>query len=274
MVAVPVQHAGRGLRLPRLAGWLVIGACLLASAWFVLVPLASLFVAAFIKDTGVGPGAFTLDNFVEAYSGSHVVSLLANSALYGAGAALLTLVMGALIAWVVERTDAPGRAFFHGLALLALAIPGLLTRMLTLSPNIGWANAVLKHGFGLASAPFNIYSMAGMIWALASHFIPLAYLLLAPAMRMLDSRMEEAAVVAGARGWQVAVSVTLPILRPAILSTLLLLFVGGLASFEVPRLIGIPANIYVLTTAIQDATNTTPPDFGTASALGMALLAA
>lgn len=260
----------------RWAGRLTIGACLLATAWFVAVPLAGLFVTAFTEDTGAGPGALTLDNFAEAYGGPHILSLLANSVIYGGGAAVLTLSMGAAVAWVVERTDAPGRGLFHGLALLALAVPGLLTTMawmLALSPNIGWANKALMRGFGLSSAPFDIYSMTGMVWALASHSFPLAYLLLAPAVRALDSRMEEAAAVAGARGWQVALRVTLPILRPAVLSTLLLLFVGGLASFEVPRLIGLPARIHVLTTEIQAATNRAPPEFGTASALGLSLLA-
>lgn len=261
---------------PRVLGGLTVAACLAAAAWFVVVPLAGLFVTAFTQDTGAGPGAFTLDNFIEGYGETHVLALLANSVVYGGGAALLTLLMGGFVAWTVERTDTPGRGLFHALALLALAIPGLLTTMawmLVLSPNIGWGNLLLMRGFGLSTAPFNIYSMTGMIWALASHAFPLAYLLLAPAIRVLDSRMEEAAAVAGARGWQVAARVTLPILRPAILSTLLLLFVGGLASFEVPRLIGMPARIRVLTTAIQAATNMTPPEFGTASALAMSLLA-
>lgn len=262
-------------RRRQLGGPIIAAACLLAAAWFVLIPLAGLLYTAFTEDTGSGPGAFSLANFSEAYTDSHILRLLANSAIYAAGTALLTLVMGGGIAWVVERTDAPGRAIFHGLALLALAIPGLLTTMawmLTLSPNIGWVNGVLQRAFGFRTAPFDIYSMPGMIWALASHAFPLAYLLLAPALRVLDSRMEEAGIVAGARFRQVALRITLPILRPALLSTLLLLFVGGLASFEVPRLIGKPAHIYVLTTAIQDATTQTPPEFGTASALGMALL--
>jgi len=257
------------------AGQLLVGFCLLAAAWFVLVPLAGLLLTAFTEDTGAGLGGFSLENFVEAERSSHIFRLLANSAIYGGGSAILTLLMGGVVAWVVERSDAPGGAAFHAFALLALAIPGLLTTMawmLVLSPNIGWGNMLLRRAFGLDAAPFNIYSMPGMIWALSSHAFPLAYLMLAPAMRMLDSRMEEAGLVAGGRFWQVALRISLPILRPAILSTLLLLFVGGLASFEVPRLIGVPAHIAVLTTAIQDATNLTPPEFGTASALGMVLL--
>ena len=64
--------------------------------------------------------------------------------------------MGALVAFVVERTDAPLGPLFHSLALLSFAIPGLLTSMawiFVLIPNIGWVNALLKHWFGLTEAP-------------------------------------------------------------------------------------------------------------------------
>ena len=141
------------------------------------------------------------------------------------------------------------------------------------SPNIGWGNAVLKSAFGLGEAPVNIYSMAGMTWALSSHYFPLAYLALGPALRVLDVRMEEAALMSGGNYAQVFTRVTLPLLRPAILSALLLLFVMGMASYEVPRLIGRPARIDVFTTDIQGAIIATPPAFGVASALGLTLLA-
>ena len=183
--------------------------------------------------------------------------------------------MGGLVAFVVERTDAPLGPLFHSLALLSFAIPGLLTSMawiFVLSPNIGWVNALMKIWFGLAEAPFSIYSMGGMIWALASHYFPLAYLALGPALRVLDVRLEEAALVSGARYWQVMPKITLPLLRPAILSTTLLLFMLGMSSYEVPRLIGRPARIDVFTTEIQAATQNAPPEFGISSALGMTLL--
>jgi hypothetical protein len=142
-----------------------------------------------------------------------------------------------------------------------------------LSPNIGWGNALLKAAFGLGEAPLNIYSMAGMTWALSSHYFPLAYLALGPALRVLDMRMEEAALMAGGSYGQVFARVTLPLLRPAILSALLLLFVMGMASYEVPRLIGRPARIDVFTTDIQGAIIAAPPAFGVASALSLTLLA-
>ena len=243
--------------------------------WLVFVPLASLFYIAFAEDTPIGPGALSLENFTNAYADRDLLGLLKNSLIYGAGTAIVTLIMGAGVAWVVERTDAPWRNTFHILALLSFALPGLLTTMawiLILSPNIGWANGMLKSWFGLQEAPINIYSMTGMIWALSSHYFPLAYLLMSPAFRALDTRMEEAARIAGANNGQIATRVTLPLLRPAILSVLLLLFVRGIESFEVPRLLGKPANIHVFTTEIQNATSEAPPQLGVAAALGMTLL--
>ena len=240
------------------------------------VPLSALLYNAFTEDTGFGPGGLSLDNFVEAYSSWHILGLFRNSLVFAVGTAITTFIMGALVAWTVERTDAPGSSLFHTLSILSFAIPGLLTAMawiFVFSPNIGWANAVLKALFGLNEAPVNIYSMPGMIWALSSHYFPLAYLALGPALRVLDVRMEEAALMSGGNYAHVFGKVTLPLLRPAIFSALLLLFVMGMASYEVPRLIGRPARIDVFTTDIQGAIISTPPAFGVASALSLTLLA-
>ena len=245
------------------------------TAWLVVVPLAGLLVTAFSEDTAYGPGEATLQNFVEAYGSWHLPQLFWTSVVFATGSAVLTLIMGGLVAWAVERTDMPGRGLFHSLTLLTFAIPGLLTTMawtLTLSPNIGWVNGVLRDVLGLSSAPFNIYSMGGMIWALSTHYFPLAYLLLGPAFRTLDMRMEEAALMAGAHQGQVLRRVTLPLMRPAILSALLLLFVRGIESFEVPRILGTPARIEVFTTDIAAAIRRAPPEFGIASALSLTLL--
>ncbi len=264
----------------RLAGYLkpsnfLLAGCVLIALWIVAVPVSALFYNAFTEDTGFGPGAFSLQNFVDAYSDWGILALFRNSLVFAVGTALTTFVLGGLVSWAVERTDAPGAALFHSLALLSFAVPGLLMAMawiFVFSPNIGWANALMKNAFGLDAAPFNIYTMAGMIWALSSHYFPLAYLSLGPALRVLDVRMEEAGLVSGGRTWQVLTKITLPLLRPAILSGMLILFVLGMSSYEVPRLIGRPARIDVFTTDIQSAIIQTPPEFGVASALALTLL--
>jgi iron(III) transport system permease protein len=249
--------------------------CVAVVGWLVFVPLSALLLTAFTEDNIYGFGPPTFDNFIEAYSSWHILRLFGNSLLFGCGTAITALVMGGLVAWVVERTDAPGGELFHSLALLSFAVPGLLTAMawiFVLSPNIGWLNTGLKNYLGFSSSPINIYTIAGMIWALSSHYFPLAYLALGPAFRVLDVRMEEAGLVSGSSYWQILWRITFPLLRPAILSALLLLFILGISSFEVPRLIGRPGRIDVFTTEIQAATSGAPPSFGIASALSITLL--
>src|SRR5260370_31896541 len=107
----------------RLAGYLklsnfVLVGCVLVALWIVFVPLSALVYNAFTEDTGFGPGAFSLENFVEAYSSWHILRLFGNSLVFAVGTAVTTLGMGALVAWTVERTDAPGRSLFHTLSLL------------------------------------------------------------------------------------------------------------------------------------------------------------
>src|SRR4029079_14118829 len=103
--------------------------------------------------------------------------------------AVTTFVMGALVAWVVERTDAPGATLFHTLSLLSFAVPGLLMAMawfFVFSPTVGWGNAGLMSAFGLGEPPVNIYSMAGMTWTLSRHYFPIDYLEIWAAARVHD----------------------------------------------------------------------------------------
>ncbi|HTH97244.1 MAG TPA: iron ABC transporter permease [Stellaceae bacterium] len=252
-------------------------AALLVLIALVFVPLAGLFYTAFTEDTPYGPGAATLANFIQTYADPQLLRLAWNSCLFAGAGAAVTVLLGGMVAWAVERTDMPGRGVFHGLTLINFALPGLLTSMawtLALSPRIGWLNHVAQGLLGLHQAPINIYSIGGMVWAMAAHYFPLAYLLLGPGFRALDLRLEEAATTSGARHWQVFLRVTLPLMRPVLLSTLLLLFLRGLESFEVPRILGLPARIDTLTTMIADNVRQSPPAFGSASALSMLLLAA
>jgi ABC-type Fe3+ transport system permease subunit len=104
---VPFPGSGRlaGLRRP---STLALIACVLIALWFVLVPLWALFYNAFTEDTGFGPGAFSLDNFVEAYASWSILGLFRNSLIFAIGTALTTFVLGGFVSWAVERTDAPG----------------------------------------------------------------------------------------------------------------------------------------------------------------------
>lgn len=241
------------------------------------VPLVMLLYGS-IRSAPIGePGAmYTIDNYVKAYFDKEFYLLLLNSIYYGLGTASLTFVIGTYLAWVSERTNTPLKKIFVVMSLIPFIIPGILSTIawiLLLSPKIGLINLAVKDVLGLESAPFNIYSMRGMIWAESIHLYPLVFLLMSAAFRNMDTSLEEAALTAGSGTFGTFRRVTLPLMRPAMFSVLLINFVRGIEAFEVPALIGVPARIPVFTTKIFLAIHQFPSDFGLAGAYAVTLLA-
>ncbi len=241
------------------------------------VPLVMLLYGS-IRSAPIGePGAaYTLQNYVKAYFDKEFYFLLLNSIYYGIGTCTLTFLIGTFLAWVGERTNTPFKKLFVIMSLIPFIIPGILSTIawiLLLSPKIGLINIVVKGVLGLETAPFNIYSMWGMIWAEAIHLYPLVFLLMSAAFRNMDTSLEEAALTAGSSTFATFWRITLPLMRPAMFSVLLINFIRGIEAFEVPALIGVPARISVFTTKIFLAIHQFPSDFGLAGAYAVTLLA-
>jgi iron(III) transport system permease protein len=241
------------------------------------VPLLMLLYGS-IRSAPIGePGAtYTFQNYVKAYVDKEFYLLLLNSVYYALGTCTLTFVIGTFLAWVSERTNTPFKKLFVVMSLIPFIIPGILSTIswiLLLSPKIGLINIAIKGVLGLESAPFNVYTMWGMIWAEAIHLYPLVFLLMSAAFRNMDTSLEEAALTAGSSTFQTFCQVTLPLMRPAMFSVLLINFVRGIEAFEVPALIGVPAKISVFTTKIFLAIHQFPSDFGLAGAYAVTLLA-
>ena len=241
------------------------------------VPLVMLLYGS-IRSAPIGePGAtYTIDNYVKAYFDKEFYLLLLNSVYYALGTCSVTFVIGTFLAWVSERTNTPFKKLFVVMSLIPFIIPGILSTIswiLLLSPKIGLINLAIKGVLGLENAPFNIYTMWGMIWAEAIHLYPLVFLLMSAAFRNMDTSLEEAALTAGSSTFQTFRKVTLPLMRPAMFSLLLINFVRGIEAFEVPALIGVPAKISVFTTKIFLAIHQFPSDFGLAGAYAVTLLA-
>ena len=240
------------------------------------VPLVMLLYGS-LRSAPIGePGAaYTIQNYVKAYFEKEFYFLLLNSIYYGIGTCTLTFLIGTFLAWVSERTNTPLKKLFVVMSLIPFIIPGILSTIawiLLLSPKIGLINIVVKGILGLESAPFNVYSMWGMIWAEAIHLYPLVFLLMSAAFRNMDTSLEEAALTAGSSTFTTFCRITLPLMRPAMLSVLLINFIRGIEAFEVPALIGVPAKISVFTTKIFLAIHQFPSDFGLAGAYAVTLL--
>jgi iron(III) transport system permease protein len=241
------------------------------------VPLLMLLYGS-MRSAPIGePGAtYTIQNYVKAYFDREFYILLLNSIQYALGTCLVTFLIGTFLAWVSERTNTPLKKVFVVMALIPFIIPGILSTIswiLLLSPKIGLINLVVKDILGLEASPFNVYSMWGMIWAESIHLYPLVFLLMSAAFRNMDTSLEEAALVAGSSTFKTFKRVTLPLMRPAMFSVLLIIFIRGVEAFEVPALIGVPAKIQVFTTKIFLAIHQFPSDFGLAGAYAVTLLA-
>ena len=241
------------------------------------VPLIMLLYGS-VRSAPIGePGAtFTIQNYIKAYFDKEFYLLFLNSVYYAIGVCSLTFVIGTFLAWVSERTNTPLKKLFVVMALIPFIIPGILSTIawiLLLSPKIGLINLVIKGMLGLESAPFNVYSMWGMIWSESIHLYPLVFLLMSAAFRNMDTSLEEAALTAGSSTLATFGRITLPLMRPAMFSVMLIVFIRGIEAFEVPALIGVPAKISVFTTKIFLAIHQFPSDFGLAGAYAVTLLA-
>jgi iron(III) transport system permease protein len=256
--------------------WVVIGVCVAFTAYIALIPLGFLLRQSFrTPDTAAVAASWTLDNYLTAYGSSDTWRLFWTSIRFASGASIFAFVLGTTLAWMNERTNTPFKSIFFALSLIPLVIPSILFTVAWIflaSPQIGIVNLVLQAWFGLEEAPFNIYSVPGMIWVDGLHYSPMAFLLMTAAFRAMDPALEESATMSGASIFQVARRVTLRLTWPAIVATLLILFVRSIESFEVPALLGLPSGIEVFTSAIYQAVHRYPSQTGLASAYAMTLL--
>ena len=256
--------------------WVVIGACVGFTVYIGVIPLGFLLWQSFrTPQTAAAESVFTVENYAAAYGSSDTLSLFWTSLQFASGTAVFAFAIGATLAWMNERTNTPFKSVFFALSLIPLVIPSILFTVawiLLASPQIGIINLVLQGWLGLEEPPFDVYSLAGMIWVDGLHYSPMAFLLMSAAFRAMDPSLEESATMSGASVLQVVRRVTLRLTWPAIVATILILFVRAIESFEVPALLGLPGGIVVFTAAIYQAVHRYPSQVGLASAYAAALL--
>jgi iron(III) transport system permease protein len=222
-------------------------------------------------------GQFTLTKYIRAYTDPAFADILLNTAAFTVGSALVATGLALFLAYLNTRTNIPFKSLFGIISIIPMMIPHILfavSWLLLLNPSNGIINLFLRQVFGLDRSPFNIYSLPGMILVEGLLDLPIAYLVLAPAMASFDVSLEESSRVCGAANLRTLGRITLPVLRPAILASITLVIVRSLASFAVPSVLGIPGRIYVLATYIYQIVATGfAPDYGLAAAVGMSVLA-
>ena len=249
--------------------------------WLVLVPLTQLLSASFDSGTVIEPGDWTLLNYATVYGSKITYDAFLNTLIYATSGTLLSLMVGVLFAFLIERTDLPLRNVAWGLILIPMAMPGILFAMgwiFLLHPRAGLVNIYLREllallGYQSAQGPFNIHSLGGLIFLDGTRGVTTIFLIIVGGFRMMDPSLEEAAIASGASKWLMLRRITLPLLLPAIFAGGVYSFMVSLDSFELPIIIGLPEKIFVFTTLIYfSAQGMYPPDYGFASAFATSFL--
>ena len=256
-------------------GWLT----LVTVAWLVIVPLFLVVFFSFQREPLLEVGGFTLYHYLEIYIDPGTYELILNTLLFGAGAILTGFAFAVPLAWLVERTNSPGRHLMYGLILVPMALPPMIAALgweRLLDPRIGVINLILRGLLGLeGEGPLNVFTLYGMSFVMGLSMVPTVFLMLVPVLRNMDPAFEEASMIAGASRLMTLFRVTFPLTYPAFFAALIWFFIISIEAFEIPGVIGMQAGILVFSTKIFWAIHPPMgelPEYGTASALAMSVL--
>jgi iron(III) transport system permease protein len=200
--------------------------------------------------------ALNMNNYLRVFADKDMWPMLSNSIIYAGGSALLGTGLGGLMAWIVARTNTPGKALVELMPLYPLLMPPIMKNIawiLLLAPKSGILNGMLAQFLGITSPVFNAFTMAGMIWTFGIACVPLGYLFLLPVFLSFDPALEESAYIAGSRPVNTMLKITFPLAVPAFTSAFILNFLRALRSFETPVLQGTPGNIKVFVSRVYDS---------------------
>lgn len=178
---------------------------------------------------------------------------LFNTLTVAFGAIALSLVIGTVLAWLISRTDMFGRRWFATALIVPYMLPAwtfalawtTLFKNRTVGGQPGWFEAI-----GLTPPDWVAYGRFPITIILALHYTPFVILLFGSALRRFDSQLEDSARILGAHRYQVALQVILPLMRPALLSSMVLIFAKCLGEFGVPYVLGLPVKFEVLSTSL------------------------
>jgi iron(III) transport system permease protein len=260
----------RTLSAPALAGALVA----IVAGLLVLYPVAFLLQAAL--NTGDPearpPTEYGLENFAGLLAYPQIVL---NTLTVSFAATVMALVLGFVMAWIITRTNVPGRRLFEQ----AMVVPYYLTPLLGAlawsllgTPESGFINQVYR-ALGGTDYLVDINTPYGIAWVMALFEGSVAFVMIGAVMKSMDPALEEASQVMGASRIRTMLRVTLPLVLPGVLGAAVFCFAEMLGSFAAALVLGLPNRYYVVTTAIYTLVQQYPPKIPLAAAMGTSLFA-
>ncbi len=230
--------------------WIVILIVVAFLVIFEVIPLSYLLIRSLFPK-----GSFSLESFKRVYTYDLNWTALINTLVISGLTTLFGVILAFPLAFLVGRTDMYGKKFFRTLFVTTYMVPpyvGAMAWLRLLNPNAGVLNKFLMQIFNLPKAPFNIYTVGGIVWVLTCFYYPYAFITISRAMEKMDPSLEEASKISGASPIKTLMTITIPMMTPSIIAAGLLVFVASASAFGIPSIIGAPGQIYTVTTRIID----------------------
>lgn len=226
---------------------------------------------------GAATTTYSLRFYAELLADPSARSTMVNTLGFTLITLLVSLGIGLPAAWLVERTDLPGKRLALTIMSIGLLIPNFFLAMgwlFLLHTRIGWINVLLMDWFKLSEAPFDISSVPGMGWVYGLALAPLVFIMVAAAFRSMDPALEDAAAMNGAGFWTTLGRVTLPLLWPSILAASIYVAALGIAAFEVPAVLGLANRVFTFSTYLFAKVNpqSGTPQYGVVAAFSAGML--
>ncbi|MVW70396.1 MULTISPECIES: iron ABC transporter permease [unclassified Bordetella] len=208
--------------------------CLVVLVALVVWPLVALF-----HHSALDPqtGQLSLDGFRQFFDNPRYTTAFFNTIILGVASTTGAMMLGAPLAYVVARYDFPGKTLVALLPLATIILPDIVVSQawLMLLGN----NGIVRHfleGVGIDLPSF--YGWFGMVFTLILNDYTYVYIGMLAALKAIDGSIEEAAVNLGASNFRRAMTVTLPVLAPALLVNAMIVFTLAVDNFSIPMILG------------------------------------
>lgn len=189
---------------------------------------------------------------------------LLNTLAVALTASFIAILFGGTVAWLITRTNLKYKKFISSVFVFPYIMPAwtLATFWQTFFKNVnvgaGTSNGIMAAVFGVYMPEWFVYGYFPISLVLGLHYAPFAYILIGGILRNMDANLEEAATILKTPRWRTMLRITLPIVKPALLSTLLLVFASSMSAYSVPVFLGSPVRYYVLSTKMMSLINNYP----------------
>ncbi len=222
----------------------------------VFVPISLIFYQSFLSAPFFMPNKIlTLDSYRFIFDDSDFRTAFVNGFILASGLALIAVPLGAMLAFLMVRTDLPGRNFIAPILLVPIFVSPMVMAfgyVVSMGP-VGFYTVWAEQLTGIR--PWNIYAFVSIVIIAGLTHVPHVYLYASSALKSLGSDVEEAARVAGASPLQVALNVSLPMIMPALAYAGVLVFFLGFEVFGLVLVLGDPEGHLVLATYLYKLTN-------------------